>query len=119
MKVSLSVLERLKAMELLPAEESIVTLRTVRKAKEILGFTDEEQKVYEFVNTDIGGGRLTTRWNFVDKEGKAVPQDKEFELGEKACDLIGNSLKKLEEQKKLTDNHISLYEKFIENKPKE
>jgi hypothetical protein len=103
MKVSLSVLERLLVLNLLPTESNVVTLLTVRKAKELVGFTDEEQKKLEFKTEN---DRVT--W-------KAVGDIKEFEIGERACHLVADALNELNKNKKLTENHLSLYEKFVGN----
>jgi hypothetical protein len=107
MKVVLSILERLLILNLLPGENDIITLRLVRKLKEQLGFTDEELLAINMRN-EQDGNRTTTKWD----NDKAV--DKEFELSEKAVDIIRDALKNLDKIKKLTENHISLYTKIVE-----
>lgn len=106
MKVVLSILERLLILNLLPGEEDIITLRLVRKLKEQLGPTDEELAEYH-IRTEQEGNRTVTKWD-------PNTPDKEFELSEKATDIIRNALKDLDKKKKLTENHISLYTKIVE-----
>ena len=107
MKVVLSILERLLILNLLPGENDIITLRLVRKLKEQLGPTDEEL-VEMNMRYEQEGNRTITKWD----NNKA--KDKEFELSEKAVDIIRDALKNLDKTKKLTDNHISLYTKIVE-----
>ncbi len=40
-------------------------------------------------------------------------KEREIKIGDKATDIIVESLKKLDDEKKLTETHISLYKKFI------
>jgi hypothetical protein len=99
----LSVLERAILISLLPMEANFATLKLVRIAKEALSFTDEENKICNFVaNTDTG----QTTWN----EGV---EPKEIGLGEVATQLIVEALVNLDKAKKLTTDHMSLYEKFV------
>jgi len=87
----------------LPQEGNFITLKVVRKLRESLSFSEEEIKQYKFVQSE---GRVT--WD--DK----AEQSKEIELGEKAMDIISEALKKLNEDKKLKDEHFTIYEKFVE-----
>lgn len=104
MKVKFSVLERLLVLNSLPSENDITTLKVVRKLKDQLGFNDEELKALNF-RTD----QSRTVWN------NNVVKDKEYEIGDKSVEIIASALRSLNDQKKLTDSHISLYEKVVEN----
>jgi hypothetical protein len=108
MKVSLSVLERLIALGLFPAENNYATLKVIRTAKDILGFSDEENKLLKFQNTEINGKPMM-KWE------DGVVADREFELGEKAVDLISERLKELNKDRKLNNDMISMYDKFVGN----
>jgi len=105
--MKLTVLERIILLGVLPAEGNFLTLKIVRKLREALSFTEDEHKTLEI--TQNGD---TIRWKGENED----PAGKEIEIGEKATDLIVESLKQLDEQKKLTEQHFSLYEKFIDNK---
>lgn len=107
MKVTLSILERLLILNLLPGENDIITLRLVRKLKDQIGFTDEELITIN-MRSEQSDGRPVTKWD----QSKAI--DREFELSEKAVNIIRDALKNLDKNKKLTDNHISLYTKIVE-----
>jgi len=111
-KVSLTVLERLLVLNLLPAENNITTLRVIRKLKDKIGFTEEESKALNFKILDGPAGKgSTTTWN------QTAVGEVEFEIGEKSEDLIKDALKELNDAKpkgKLTEQHLSLWDKFVE-----
>ena len=100
--MNLSVKERLILLSILPQEGNFITLKVVRKLREALSFSEEEIKKYKFVQS---GSQVT--WD------NTIEQGKEIEIGEKATDIITETLKKLDEQKKLKDEYFSVCEKFI------
>jgi hypothetical protein len=105
----LNINERLIILNILPQEGNILTLRILRKLKENLSFTEEEHKDLKLtVNPNN-----TISWRTVNDEDKPILQEKEFDIGDKASDLIKEALKKLDEDKKLTEGHMSVYDKFI------
>ena len=99
----LSVVERIALMNRLPDKGDFLDMRSQRRLKEALSFGDEERAKLEW-NQD---GDLIT-WNS-DKQ-----EDKEIEIGERANDIIVDCLKKMNEQKQLAEQHLTLYEKFVE-----
>ena len=103
--MKLSVLERITVQGLLPQETNFTNLKLLRIAREALSFNDEELKALQFEEGSESG---TIQW----KDG-AVPEC-DVELGETATLMIVDALKKLDDEKKLTNNHFSLYEKFVE-----
>ena len=102
--MELGVFERLILLNILPREGDFTTLKIVRKMREGLSFTEEEHKALEFKQEDEG----RIRWK------QEADKLKEISIGEKATDIIVEVLKKLNDTKKLQDQHYSLYEKFIE-----
>lgn len=101
--MELSVLERLLLLNILPKEGDFTTLKIVRTMRDDLSFSEEEHKILQFTQE---GDQL--RW----KSGADKP--KQINFGEKATDLIVEALKKLNTDKKLTEQHMGLYEKFVE-----
>ena len=101
--VKLDVRERLVLLSVLPQEGNFITLKVVRTLREGLSFSEEELKQYKFVQ-----GEGTVTWD------NSVEQSKEIEIGEKAMDIIKEALKKLNEDKKLRDEHFTIYQKFVE-----
>lgn len=103
--MKLNVQERLMVMQVLPKEGNFATLRIVRRTQDKLGITDEEFKEFEIKQVE---NNIT--WN---KKGN---EEKEIQIGESATDLIIEALEKMDKENKLTVQHISIYEKFKEDK---
>ena len=108
-KVSLNLYERLVVMSLLPKQESFLTLVIIRDLQKELAATEEEIKLAGVVNLPTGGVSAT--------DWLAVPE-KEIVFGDIAKGLIVDALKKLDEEKKITNDHFTVYQKFmlVENK---
>ena len=100
--MKLEVLERILLLNLLPKEGDFITLKVIRDLQNALSFSEKEIKDLVLETKE---GRVT--W----KPDKAV--EKEIEIGEKATDVIVGALKKLNDDKKLTQEFFSIYEKFI------
>jgi hypothetical protein len=110
MKVKLDVLERVLLFNLLPKEGNFLTLKTIRQLRERVGLDAKEVKEIKVVN-DIEKGTLT--WD-ADKD-----PHKEIEVNRDANKIIVDVLEKMDKDGKLNDQHISLYEKFVEEKSEE
>ena len=105
-KKNLNVLERLKIIEIIQGlSGSFADLKIIQDTISKVGFSEEEIKKYQIKTTD-----LNTAWNSKGKE------DVEIEFGERACQIIIDELKKLNEAEKLTQHLFSVYEKFVEVK---
>ena len=100
--MELTVLERIVLLSALPNEGNFITLKIVRNLREELSFTEEEHKILNFkqLNDNIS-------W---DVKTNVI---KDFKFGEKATDIIKESLKKLNDSNKLTEQHYSIYLKFV------
>jgi len=134
----LSVLERVLLSQALPAQGSFTNLKLLREARETLSFTEEENKELNFrqegeslqwtglkIINKATGKPVEGSVEFVEKmvtknpelfEQRLSVEDKDFEFGEVVTDLIVKALKDLDDQEKLTNDHLPLYEKFIESK---
>lgn len=100
--MQLSVIERILLSQLLPVEGNFTNLKLIRQVKEELSFTEEENQKLKFVQKDT-----QVIWNPV------ADLIKEIIFGEVVLKLIKDTLIKLDQEEKLTDQHMSLYEKFI------
>lgn len=98
----MNVGERLTAMTMLPQEGSFVTIQIVRDLSKKLGITAEEYKEFE-IKEDNG----KVFWNAKGNE------DREIELADVEITMLKDALKKLDDANKLTQQHFSLYEKFV------
>ena len=111
-KVKLNLFERLVCMALLPAEGSFATLKIVRELQMELAPTEEEYKLAGLKDDLLTGGiNAELGWDKV--------EDKEIIFGDIAKAIIVSALKKLDEAEKLTQQHFSLYEKFVIGEKKE
>ena len=102
--LKLEVHERLALLNLLPTKSSYAGLKSVRKAKEIISFTPEEVEYYELAHDD---GQ--TKWS----SAKAVQRVLDAPMEEYIVDLVRQKLSEMEKKKELTDQYLSLYEKFV------
>lgn len=133
--MKLNTLERLMLLNVLPKEGSFANIKLLRIAREELSFDERENKSLNFRQEDN-----KTMWNqtvIVNKgtgeplkgdpelinkmvmanpdrfEMKPTVEDKEISFGEVVTNLIIKALKDLDAQEKLTEQHFSVYEKFI------
>lgn len=100
--MKLTVLERLILLNIIPREGDYKSIKIIRKLKEALSFDEKEHKLLKFRQEG-----QATRWE------DNVIKDKEIEIGEIATNLIKETFKTLNTQKKITEEMLSLYEKFI------
>jgi len=105
--MKLTISERLILLGVLPKEGNFATLKIIRKLNEELSFNEDEFKKYDIVQD---GDQV--RWD-ADADAK---EQKDISIGEKATDIIVSSLRELDGKNKLNNKHITLYEKFVENK---
>ena len=104
MKYKFNLHERLIFLSLLPKENDFSTMKILRKVSKDVGFTDEEYKYYNI--KPLENGRIS--FDVVKSQ-----EEKEFEIGEIAIQLIKTALEKLDKDKKLTQEHFSIYEKIV------
>jgi len=95
-------MERLMALGALPKEGDYATLKILNQLRLSLSFSEKEVADWG-IESDLERGQ--TKWKV---EGVA-----EIPIGERATDIIVSSLKKLNKEKKLTTEMMTLYEKFI------
>jgi len=128
--MTLTPMERMLLLNVLPSEGDFGTLKIVRELRESLSFSEEEHETLKvqrgwkcrLCQAEVLGATPipcpndgedmapTGQMVWDDQEG----MEKEFALGAKAKELIVTSLKTLNDDKKLSNEHFSLYEKFIE-----
>ena len=115
--MELKVQDRLILFNMLPGEGDFKTLKTIRKLREALSFTEEENNVFQFKSQgdkyiDADGNESEVLAGQIYWNGKEdVP--KEIEITELGKSIIAEKFKELDQQKKLTDFHFDLYSKFI------
>ena len=109
--MKLNTLERIVLAQVLPHEGTFANLRLLRVLRESLSFNEEENKALGF--RQEGTQMMWNNDEVVD--GEVIPRcpERDFPIGEVLTKLIVEKLKELNSQAKLTEQHFSLYEKFI------
>ena len=102
--MKLTVIERILLLGILPGEGNFVTLKIVRQLRENLSFSEAEIAA---LGVHQEGERIT--WNAAAEE----PGGSEIAIGEKATDIVVEALRKLDREGKLTEQLLSVWEKFI------
>ena len=104
--MKLMVHERLALFELLPRKGNYEALKSIRVARETLSFTPEE---IEFFELKQEGG--VTNWN----KDKAAQRVLDAPLEEYIVKLFRKKLSEMEQKGELTEQYVSVYEKFVIN----
>lgn len=99
----LTVKERILLIQALPKEGDIFTQRIVRDLRSTIGLSDDDWKNYEIIKSD--DGRI--QWNPIKDVGV------EYTFGDKAKELIVSALNDLSKAKKVNDDYMTLFDKFI------
>ena len=107
--MKLTIPERFIMLGVLPSEGNFVTLRVVRDLYKNLSFSEEEIKEYS-IKIATNNGVSNANWD-VEKGNVA----KEIKIGEMATQIIVDQLKKMNTEKRLKPNMMTVYEKFVEN----
>lgn len=100
--MELSVGERLVLLSMLPREGDLATIRIVHELRQELSFSEGEHTDLEIKQEGDG-----VVWKGTDKT-------KEVPIGARAHVLIADALKALDEEKKLTTEHLDVWAKFSE-----
>lgn len=98
---TLTVKDRLLLLESLPKEGNLTTIRIVRELREQLSFSEEETAALGFQYAEN-----LVNWN------QSAPQEAEIAIGPVARSTIVDTLKRLNEAGKVTEQHLDLFERF-------
>lgn len=100
--MQLTISERLNLLGILPAQGNILTLKELRVLREALTPSEDERTALN-IRLDEENGRI--EW---DDEG----EPRAFDLTPTQCEIAKKALHKLDAQEMLTEQHVSLWEKF-------
>lgn len=104
-KVKLNLYERIVVMSLLPEKANFITWKVIKDLQMELAPTEEELNKVGYHILDNGSGATADNW-------LAVPE-KEIIFGDIAKGLIVGALEKLDKEEKLTNDHFTVYQKFM------
>jgi len=102
--IELDIMDRINILQVLPKEENFATLKLVRKIADNIGLTESEFAEWE-IKEDVEKKLMT--WK------EDTDTTKEYTFGEKSFSIIRNALKKLDREKKITNQFFNTYEKFV------
>ena len=105
--MKLEIHERLALLELLPKQGDFAELQALRKAREIISFTQDELDFYEMKRAD------NNQW--VWNGGKAAEKVLDAPIEQYVVETIRKALSKMDDEHALTELYMSVYEKFILN----
>jgi len=104
--MKLSVIERVLLGGMMAEYKGdFVTLKLIREGREAISFNDEENKKLGFAQN---GSSLSWNPTAAEEIGEV-----EVKLNDAISEVIKKLLIGLNDQRQLTENHFSLYEKFI------
>jgi len=103
--MKLNVLERVMLGSILPSENNFSQYKIIKGLKDQLSFSEKEYKEFGITQSLNAKGEGQVNWT---DNG-----EKDFTFGITALEIIRTVLKKLDEEKKITDNTGTLYEKFM------
>ena len=105
----LEVHERMQLLNLMPVEGGFEELKAIRRQREILSFTLEEKNILELESVKQPDGSIQTNW-----KGENAPQVvKDVPIDEYMTNFFRKRLAEMESNGKLTEQSMSLYEKFV------
>ena len=103
--MKLTVLQRFKLLNILPAEGNFSTLRIVRELREALSFTEEEHAAFGMEDDREQG---VTRWD------PSLARDREYNFAARARKVIADALGVMDQQGRLTMDLMDLAELFLD-----
>jgi len=115
--MELSVLDRIRLLDILPEKGDIITLRILRELREALSFTEAElaeihfYKPGEMIPDPNGAGGKSILMPGQIAWDKSVVVD--VKIGKKANDILCGTLKEASQKKALTKDHLALWDKFF------
>ncbi|KKM71969.1 hypothetical protein LCGC14_1425190 [marine sediment metagenome] len=103
--MKLNVLERVMLGSILPPETNFSQYKIITALKLQISFDEKETKEFGITQTVDKDGNGQVNWT--------KNEEREFTFGLTAIQIIREVLKKLDEEKKITANIGTLYEKFM------
>lgn len=112
--MKLTIAERLKLGQVLPKEGDFTTLKILRELRESLSFTEDELKQFKFEQEEIEvDGKKMTQTTWDTEEAK---KEVEITMGDKALEIVRETMSGLDKAKKLDEGLFTCYEKFCQEK---
>jgi len=105
----LEVHERFHLVKMLPTEGKYEALKTIRRQREMLSFDPEEIELLSLSTVTNPDGSVSSTWD----GSKAPLVVKDVPIDEYMTSYFRKKLAEIEEEGKLNEQLMSLYEKFV------
>ena len=130
--MKLTIFERIQLQNVLPEKGDYITLKLIRKLRESLSFSEKEIADIDFKNhweckicnirelslqipkCSSCGAYMQPAGMVHWDEAKAINVIKDIHMGRTMRDLCWSTIQKISDEKKLTEQTMSIYEKFVE-----
>jgi hypothetical protein len=112
--MKLNIAERIGILNIIPREGNFAHLKIIRDIDNTCAPSEEDFELYGIEVKPGEDGTPVMSWN-----PERSTDEKEIEIGKQANVIIVTALKKLNDDKKLTQQQLSLYEKFVEEEDEE
>jgi hypothetical protein len=109
MKYELSVEERILLFGILPQESDYRSMLEIKDFRTLITFNEEETRNYDITVLESPEGQMRVTFN---KEA-AVGHIKEYDISPRVAAVINEQLEKLDKERKVTDQLLGLFEKFL------
>lgn len=106
--MKLGIADRFSIMEILPKQGNFITLSIVQDIIKKITITQDDLKKYNIRTIPAPDGMVSYRWD--DAEGKI---ETEIEFTDTEKQIIVDSLRKMDNEKKISLNMIGTYKKFM------
>jgi hypothetical protein len=98
-----NILERIMILGILPERTDFISMKIINDLQRVTGFSQGELDKYKIRTFKIEG---------IDKTTWSGDFEKEIKVTIRAAEIIQEILKRMHEQKMVSAQHLSLYEKF-------
>ena len=111
--MNLSVFERLLLRNIVPQIQGW-NYAYMKEARELIEglFSEQEETDLQFEQEGT-----QVKWKVAREDGTAIPQERDIPVSDGLKSKIGKFLKQLDKEERLGFEHLSLYGKFVEDKP--
>lgn len=108
--MKLLIQERILLFGLVPQRHNYETLKQLEETKKQLEFSEEEMRKYDISHKEMTDGRMEVKFNLEVAEG----YEKEVKIKPLAMSAISKVLEDMNRNEALSEQLMSLYEKFVE-----
>ena len=106
--MKLSIAERILIHGLFPQQSDYETMKDLLKVRDLLKFTEEENRKYDVSQENAPNGGFQVKFNQEVAEGYEV----DFKIPPRVASVVTEQLQSMNQNKQLTEQLLSLYEKF-------